>query len=152
MNTHEKLTEVFCDNFVAYYRAHSTHFNIRGRNFYSDHKLLQKIYEDLQEQIDTIGELIRACGELAPETITDIVNTASLADSTTGDSAMEMLQLDLDAQEHLIEAYKDLNEIAEEEDYEDIANFAQDRIRAHKKFAWMLRSTLDSYYAESDED
>ena len=38
----------------------------------------------------------------------------------------------------------DDEEIAEEEDEDDIANFAQDRIRKHKKFAWMLRASLDN--------
>ena len=93
-----KLTEVFCDNFVAYYRAHSCHLNITGRNFTSDHKLLQKIYEDAQENIDTIGELLRTIGEKAPETIADILEGSELGEATAYD-ADSMLQIVLEAQE-----------------------------------------------------
>ena len=42
---HTVIEETFAANFVAYYRSHAGHINIVGRNFYQDHKLLQKIYE-----------------------------------------------------------------------------------------------------------
>ena len=144
MDTLNKLTEVFCDNFVNSYRAHSCHFNIKGENFYGWHKLLQKIYEDSESIQDDLGELIRAMGAFAPETIGDILSNADLADTTAmGEDAYALLQLVLEGQEHMIACYRDLNETAELEDENDIANFAQDRIRVHKKFAWMLRASIE---------
>jgi DNA-binding ferritin-like protein len=91
MNTLTKLQDIFCDNFVAYYRAHSIHMNITGRNFYSDHKLLQKVYEELQEHIDDIGELLRSSKQFVPETIRDIVAGSDLDDSTAGSSGADNL-------------------------------------------------------------
>ena len=137
-----KLTEVFCDNFVAYYRAHSCHLNITGRNFTSDHKLLQKIYEDAQENIDVLGEFIRTLGEKAPETIFDILDCSELGEETA-DDADAMLQIVLEAQEYMMEAYRELFDIATEETDQDIANYAADRLGVHSKFRWMLKSTLD---------
>lgn len=137
-----KLTEVFCDNFVAYYRAHSCHLNITGRNFTSDHKLLQKIYEDAQETIDRLGEFIRTLGEKAPETIADILEGSELGEETAFD-ADSMLQIVLEAQEYMMEDYRELFDIATEATDQDIANFAADRLGAHSKFAWMLKSTLE---------
>lgn len=142
MNTLDALTETFADNFVNSYRAHSIHFNITGEDFYSNHKLLQKIYEDSESIQDDLGELIRALGELAPETIGDIMALADLEDTTTGDTAEDQLALVLAGQEHMIDSYRRLEEIADAEGEKDIGNFAQDRIRQHKKFAWMLRSIL----------
>ena len=52
MNTQEQLTQIFKNNFVAYFRSHAAHVNITGRNFRSDHKLLEGVYERRQEQID----------------------------------------------------------------------------------------------------
>lgn len=142
MSFETKLTDVFCDNFVSYYRAHSCHLNITGRNFTSDHKLLQKIYEDAQEQIDTIGEFIRTIGEKAPETIQDIIDGSDLKEDTAYD-ADSMLTIVLEAQEHLMEAYKELFDLATKATDQDIANYAADRLGVHAKFAWMLRSTLE---------
>ena len=74
MNTAEQLTQTFNDNFVAYYRSHVAHVNILGRNFFSDHKLLEKIYEDLQEQIDVLAELLRSIDDYMPCEIQDVLN------------------------------------------------------------------------------
>lgn len=137
-----KLKEIFCDNFVAYYRAHSCHLNIRGRNFYSDHKLLEKIYEDAQEQIDTIGEFIRTIGAEAPDTIQEILRGSDLGEETAS-SADEMLSIVLEAQEYLMQDYKELFDIATAATDQDIANYAADRLGAHSKFAWQLKTTLD---------
>ena len=144
MNLADQIKETYSDNFVAYYRAHSCHLNIVGKNFYEYHKLLQKVYEDAQENIDTIGEIIRTLQEQAPETIGEILELASLDDSTRpGADAVDLIEFVLESQEHLIGSYTDLYEAAEEEEHCEISNFAQDRIRAHKKFCWMLRSTLE---------
>ena len=56
---------------------------------------------------------------------------------------MSLLSLVLDGQEHMINSYGKLIIVAEDEGHDDIANFAQDRIRQHKKFAWMLKASLD---------
>ena len=138
-----KLVEIFCDNFVSYYRAHSCHLNITGRNFTSDHKLLQKIYEDAQDNIDTIGEFIRTVGVTAPETVSDILAGSELGEDTAYD-ADSMLTIVLEAQEYMMTDYKELFDIATEATDQDIANYAADRLGAHSRFAWMLRSTLES--------
>lgn len=143
MDLTTKLTEVFCDNFVAYYRAHSCHLNVTGRNFHSDHELLGEIYEDAQAQIDILGEFIRTIGSEAPETIADILAGSELKEETTY-GADGMLSIVLEAQEHLMDEYKELFDIATVMTDQDIANYAADRIGAHSKFAWMLRSTLNS--------
>jgi starvation-inducible DNA-binding protein len=144
MNTLEQLIETFCDNFVNSYRAHSCHFNIVGTNFYSYHKLLQKIYEDSEAIQDDLGELIRALDAYAPETITEILASADLPDTlAAGNQARDLLMLVLEGQEHMINSYRKLEEVADAEGHEDISNFAQDRIRKHKKNAWMLRASLE---------
>jgi starvation-inducible DNA-binding protein len=144
MNTEIKLTEVFCDNFLNYYRIHSIHFNITGENFAANHKLLQKMYEDAQQAIDDLGELIRSMGAYAPMNITEILARADLGDDTTEEGWRYELELVLAGQHHMIDTYKDLDRIAGLEDESDIANYAQDRIRTHKKYAWMLQSILDN--------
>lgn len=142
MNTSEQLTQVFNDNFVAYYRSHVAHVNILGRNFYSDHKLLQKIYEDLQDQIDTIAELLRSLGDYMPCEIQDVLNQSQISTAIFEESADGFLMGVKDDLETLKMDYEALMEIAEEEDHEEIANYAQDRILSLAKQIWMLDATL----------
>lgn len=143
MTTTEQLTQTFCDNFVAYTRSHIAHLNVVGRNFYSDHKLLNKIYDDLQDEIDTLGELIRAMDAFAPTSLREIAEVSHISvDEIEGD-ADTLLSDVKDDLEHLKECYVELLKVSEEEDLEEIANHAQDRLLALEKFIWMLRSTLD---------
>ena len=141
MNTAEQLTQTFNNNFVAYYRSHVAHVNILGRNFYSDHKLLEKIYEDAGDAIDDLGEFLRTINVKAPSTIMDILELSTIGEITATD-ADERLRIVGENQEYMIDRYKELFDIATEMTDQDIANFAADRIRAHAKFKWMIESTL----------
>lgn len=142
MNTQEQLLQVFCDNFVAYYRSHAAHINVQGRNFASDHELLGGIYESLQSEIDTIGELLRSLGEFAPHCISDILEMSHIPDDDVEGSADDLLLTVRDNLEHLKGCYEELIAISEEDGHKEIANYAQDRVLAIAKQLWMLDSTL----------
>lgn len=148
MTTVEQLTQVFNDNFVAYFRSHVAHLNIVGRNFQSDHALLNGIYEDLQDQIDVIGELLRSLDAMAPNDL-DVVIAGSMVLSVPMIGRSEQMLADVKMDLELLKnCYVTLMEIANSEGHEEIGNYAQDRILSLSKTIWMLRSTLD----ESDEE
>jgi DNA-binding ferritin-like protein len=142
------LEETFSSNFVAYYQAHQAHVNIRGRNFYSDHKLLQKIYEALQEHIDDLGEKLRTIHVPMPESLEYVAGVSVIPTDALRGSADELLQGILDTIMSLLEVYHRLDETATEVSYTDISNMAQDHIGTLAKFKWMLQSTLE---IEDDE-
>lgn len=142
MTTAEQLTQVFNDNFVAYFRSHAAHVNIVGRNFASDHKLLQVTYEDLQGQIDRLGELLRTLDEYMPCDINDVLLMSNIPTSAIEGSADELLEIVLQDLEQLKGSYEDLMSVSEAEGHEEIANYAQDRILAIAKHIWMTRATL----------
>lgn len=143
MTTAEQLTQIFNDNFVAYFKSHVSHVNIVGRNFASDHQLLGGIYEDLQSQIDTIGELLRTLYEFMPADIQTIIDTSGISTEAVEGDSMELLSRVYDDIEHLKGCYEELITVAEDEGHSEIANYAQDRVLALSKHCWMLRSTLD---------
>lgn len=143
MTLAEQLTLVFNNNFVAYFRSHAAHVNITGRNFRSDHKLLQGVYERRQAEIDKIGEILRTIQEYMPCNIQDVIADATIPTDTiegTADELLEAVMMDL---EHLLGDFKDLIVIASEENLEEISNYAQDQALDIEKSIWMLRSTLE---------
>jgi starvation-inducible DNA-binding protein len=143
MHLKDSLEQVFATNFVAYYRAHVAHVNVTGRNFVSDHKFLQKIYEDLQENIDTLAEKLRTIQEFMPDSIAQVLSLSSRDDDAVMGSSDELLQLVLDDQLQLIELYRELVMAADDEDHDEIANYAQDRLAIHERFVWQLTSILE---------
>jgi len=143
MTTQEQLTQVFCDNFVVYFRSHAAHVNIMGRNFTSDHKLLGGIYERRQEQIDVIAELLRSLGAFMPTSVAEILETSEISDDFVEGDSEELLATVRDNLEQLKACYEELNEVAEEEEHDEISNYAQEQILDIAKSLWMLSSTLD---------
>lgn len=143
MTTQEQLTQVFYDNFIAYFRSHIAHINIVGRTFQSDHALLGGIYDELQDQIDTIGELLRSLQEMAPDNLDLVLERSNIAPTPmlgTSDMMLADVQANL---EDLKGTYEELIKIATEEGHDEIANYAQDRVLSLAKHIWMLRSTLE---------
>jgi DNA-binding ferritin-like protein len=128
---------------VAYTQSHIAHLNTKGRNFYSDHKLLEKVYEFLQEDVDIIGEKIRTVRGNTCESVNEIINHSSIMDYTIAGTADQLLKQVDEAIETLIEEYHRVYEEAEVVQYIDISNFAQDQIGQLAKLRWMLESTLD---------
>ena len=143
MNTQEQLQQVFADNFVAYYRAHVAHVNIQGRNFVSDHKLLGKIYEDLQEQTDSLAELLRTLEEFMPASLEQVIGSSQISTDDVTGSADELLALVRDDLAELRLTHEQLMVTAEDDGHKEIANYAQDRILKLAKYIWMLDSVLD---------
>jgi DNA-binding ferritin-like protein len=142
MTTAEQLTQTFKNNFVTYFRSHAAHVNITGRNFRSDHKLLQGVYERRQEEIDKLGEILRTMQEYMPCDITEVISDSTIpTDAIEGsaDVLLETVMLDL---EHLLGDYKELIVVASDEGLEEISNHAQDQALDIEKSIWMIRSTL----------
>lgn len=143
MDTRTQLTQVFNDNFTTYFRSHVAHVNITGRNFHSDHELLGGIYEDLQGQIDTIAELLRTLDGFMPSELLEVVKNSHIPSFAIEGSSDTLLSEVKDDLEHLKGCYAELMEVAEEEEHDEIANYAQDRILAIAKHIWMIKSTLE---------
>lgn len=141
-NTKQQLRQVFNDNFVAYFRSHVAHVNIQGRNFESDHELLKGIYEARQAEIDVIAELLRTMDEFMPQSLIEIVGQSMMPDTDVAGSADELLMEIRDNLEMLLDGFIMLNEVADEDEADEIANYAQEQILALKKDLWMFKSTL----------
>ena len=137
------LEETFAANFVAYYRSHAAHVNIKGRNFYQDHLLLKKIYEYLNDQVDPLGEKLRTLGALVPDMLLTMAAASRVGDYGINGSSEMLLRAVLDDIHTLIEVFHELHYQADSVDYTDISNMSDDIIGRLAKFKWQLEATLD---------
>ena len=60
------------NTFAMYFKAHSYHWNIEGRNFSEYHGFFGSMYEELHDAIDPMAEQIRAIDAYAPISIMDM--------------------------------------------------------------------------------
>lgn len=138
----EALKTAHSTNFALYLKAHNYHWNVEGSDFPMYHAFFSDFYEEVFDANDKLAELIRTLDDYAPGSLSEFSKRSSIADETGHPSTGQMIgKLYTDNQSLLSDltiAYK----IAEKFSEFGISNALQDRIEAHKKHAWMLRSML----------
>ena len=133
-----KITQA--DAFVLYLKAHYYHWNVEGPNFPQYHEFLQNFYQDVYGSVDAIAELIRTLNVYAPGTLSRFQALTTIEESDTIPNAVQMMNNIMEENNTMLETLKKAYNMADEEKQIGIANFLQDRIQAHEKHGWMLRS------------
>ena len=136
------LGKLLADTHALYLKTHGYHWNVRGPNFQSLHVLLEGQYTEEWTALDAIAERIRALGELAPQGYAAFGNLSSIKDGNPEGDWEAMLKELLADNETVIRTLRDSFPVADEAGDEATADLFTQRLQAHEKHAWMLRSTL----------
>jgi starvation-inducible DNA-binding protein len=138
----DELKKAQADVFTFYLKAHFYHWNIEGINFPQYHDFLQNLYTDVFASVDTIAELVRTLDSYAPGTLSMYKSLTSIEESDDTPDARTMIlnlfQENMKVRASLMQAYDTADKTGEI----GVANFLQDRIQAHEKHSWMMRSIL----------
>lgn len=136
----DTLKITLADTFVLYFKAHSYHWNIEGSDFAQYHDFIGNFYEDVFGSVDSIAELIRTMDAYAPTSLARLQALTQMDEEENIPSAREMLvRLRQDNDKYLAQLVKTYNEAETASEF-GVSNHIQDRIQAHEKHAWMLRS------------
>lgn len=136
---------VLANTFVMYFKAHSYHWNVEGKNFSQYHDFFGDLYEELHGAIDPTAEQIRACDEYAPVSMNDVYSAKTISeDSAKPETPEQMFGNLLAANNQVIESLNKLFEVAEAANKQGLADFAAGRLDVHAKHGWMLRSFMKS--------
>lgn len=138
----EGLAKLLADTYAVYLKTHGYHWNVRGPNFSQLHTLFMAQYTEMWTAIDEVAERIRALGELAPQGYGAFANLSSIKDGDPSKNAEEMLNDLIASQETLIGTLYAILPAAQEAGDEVSASLISDRLTAHEKHVWMLRSSL----------
>jgi len=136
------LVQLLRDTSYLLNQTYIVHWNLMGGKFYSIHKLTEEIYGEMQGGLDVIAEHIRSLDISTPMTVEDLNR-----------SSMEPIPEDCFNQEGMIralavnnntlaESFCMLAEEAEAMQDQLTLDLAVERGRSHKKFQWLLKSTL----------
>jgi HK97 family phage prohead protease len=135
----EQLSDVVAFKFIA----HGYHWNVKGADFAEYHKLFQKIYEDADDSIDPLGENILKLGYDSPFRLSDFQQLRELDEpALTPDTPAAMAASLLDLNDDIIDGYNEAYAQTQVENQQGIANFLAERIDAHQKWSWQLRSSI----------
>lgn len=138
----EILRKVLATNFALYLKTHMFHWNVEGKNFSEYHAFWSSVYEDLFAQSDILAEYIRQLGEYAPGSLSVYAEISSVKDEESFLNAEQMFNQFMVDNATMIRLFEELYNVAEQNHEHQISNYAADRLGAHKKHAWMVRSLL----------
>lgn len=134
------LKKVLADTFVMYYKAHSYHWNVEGSNFPQYHSFLNDLYEEIFGAVDTIAEHIRQIDGYTPTSLTELKSYSMISEDEDVVSAMSMMNRLIDANNLVLASLMMAYQAAEQATEIGLSNFLQDRVAAHQKHGWMLKS------------
>jgi len=72
-------------------KFHIGHFNITGPRFFELHLLLEKIYQNLESNFDSIGEQLRALDIFVPSSVNELLSLSVIEDFQEVLPANEMI-------------------------------------------------------------
>ena len=137
----EQMKVSLASTFAFYLKAHNFHWNVEGANFPQYHSFFEGIYTDAWGAVDGIAEHLRTLGSYAPGSFARYSNLSIVKDELNIPPAMSMVNKLADDNQAIIDQLTKTQALAEKANKMGLANYLQDRIDAHEKNGWMLRST-----------
>lgn len=138
----EGLSHVLADTYTLYLKTHYFHWNVTGAMFQTLHNMFEEQYRELWAAVDEIAERIRALGHPAPGTYAAFSRLSSVKEVEDIPAAEEMIRDLLEGHETVAKTARSVFPTIEEVHDEASADLLTERMRAHEKTAWMLRSLL----------
>jgi starvation-inducible DNA-binding protein len=139
----DTLKTILATAYALSIKAQNFHWNVEGPDFPQYHDFFGNFYEEVYNNtIDRTAELIRQLDSYTPGSILRYAELSQIQDQTKIPRAMLMMEELYQDNAIILDMYKQAFHVAEEADEQGIANFIAERIDAHGKHAWMLRSIL----------
>lgn len=135
-----KSKVVLADTFVMYMKSHAAHWNVVGPDFPQLHSFFGDLYEELHDSVDVLAEHIRQLDSFALCCLSEIKQYATIEETESILKPMEMVNDLYDTNEKVIQTVTEAYNMAEELKMFGYSNYLQDRLTAHFKHRWMLKS------------
>lgn len=139
----DHLKVLLATSYAFVIKAQNFHWNVEGPDFPQYHKFLGDLYSEVYDNaIDQSAEYIRTLDSYTPGSISRFAELSKIPDQTKIPRAELMIAELAQDNETLLNMWKETFPVAEQENQQGIANFIAERIDAHGKHGWMLRSIL----------
>lgn len=138
----EAMKVALADSYAFALKCQNYHWNVEGPDFAQYHQFFGSLYSEVSDGVDGVAESIRQLDAYAPASFSRFKELADIEDELLIRQPMDMFkQLSADnikVIESLTIAYSQ----AEKDKKFGVSNFLQDRITAHEKHGWMIRSHI----------
>ncbi|MGQ0763830.1 MAG: Dps family protein [Acidobacteriota bacterium] len=137
-----RCQKLLADTFTLYLKTHNFHWNVTGPMFHSLHTMFEEQYNELWLAVDKIAERVRALGFKAPGSYREFSKLAYLQDAQDIMGANEMVAELLRDHETCARTARRALSVAHNALDAPTEDLVTQRVAAHEKATWMLRSLL----------
>jgi starvation-inducible DNA-binding protein len=139
----DSLKTLLATEYAFVIKAQFFHWNVEGPDFAQLHEFFGNLYEEVYDNsIDKTAEYIRTLDDYAPGSFERFLELSRISGQTKVPRARLMIEELLANNEQMVDLLNEIFAVAEQENQQGIANFIAERIDAHGKHGWMLRSFL----------
>lgn len=139
----DALKTLLATEYAFVIKAQLFHWNVEGPDFAQLHEFFGEIYQEVYDNaIDRTAEYIRTLDDYTPGSFERFQELSQIAGQTKIPRARLMIEELLANNGQMLELLNQCFGEAEQENQQGIANFIAERIDAHGKHGWMLRSFL----------
>ena len=139
------LSHFLADAYTLYLKTHNFHWNVTGPMFNTLHVMFETQYTEQWTALDATAERIRALGFNAPGSYAEFTRLSSIAEEPgLGDTAdwREMVRQLTVGNEAVCRTARKVLQGADAAGDDPTVDLLTQRLQAHEKYAWMLRSLL----------
>lgn len=122
-------------------KAQNFHWNVEGTDFYEYHELFERIYGEVNGTIDDFAENIRKLQIYTPASLGAFSMLTQVTDENGVLGAQAMVKELLQDNGIMLVILKKTYDAAEAQSKHGFSNYLAERMDAHEKHGWMLRSS-----------
>ena len=139
----DSLKILLATEYAFVIKAQFFHWNVEGPDFAQLHEFFGEIYQEVYDNsIDRTAECIRVLDDYTPGSFERFGELSQIRGQIKVPRARLMIEELLTDNQTMIALLNQTFQEAEQENEEGIANFIAERIDAHGKHGWQLRSFL----------
>jgi starvation-inducible DNA-binding protein len=138
----DSLKTLLANSYAFVIKAQQFHWNVEGPNFPQYHEFFGNLYDEVYASIDKTAEYIRTLDSYTPGSLERYAELSQIKGQIMIPRAELMFAELNNDNEIIIECLKKCFDSAGAERQYGIENYIAERLDAHAKHGWMLRSTL----------
>jgi starvation-inducible DNA-binding protein len=139
----DSLKTLLATEYAFVIKAQFFHWNVEGPDFAQLHEFFGEIYSEVyNNSIDRTAEYIRVLDDYTPGSFERFAELSQIQGQIKVPRARLMIEELLADNQALVALLNQTFQVAAQENEEGIANFIAERLDAHGKHGWMLRSFL----------
>ena len=138
----DSLKNLLANSYAFVIKAQQFHWNVEGPNFPQYHEFFGDLYAEVYASLDKTAEYIRTLDSYTPGSMERYIELSDIKGQTLIPRAELMFSELLMDNNKLLDCLQTCMEQAKAENNQGIENYIAERMDAHAKHGWMIKSIL----------